>query len=198
MMDIILASTSPYRRRLLERLQIPFECISPPVDEAPLPDEAPHQLASRLALAKAHSVARAHPEALVIGGDQVAALEGQLMGKPGTRESAMAQLRSSSGRGVEFYTAITVISQRLHFERSHVETTTVHFRQLTDKQIADYLDKEQTYDCAGSFKIEGLGIALFKGISGNDPTALEGLPLIKLTELLGETGLHILGGIALT
>jgi septum formation protein len=190
-MNIILASTSPYRRRLLERLQISFECISPEVDEAPLPDEAPRQLASRLALTKAQSVARAHPDALVIGGDQVATLDGQLIGKPGSPKSAVAQLRSSSGRDVEFYTAVAVISQRTQFERAHVEPTTVHFRKLAEDQIEDYLSKEQPYDCAGSFKIEGLGIALFKGISGNDPTALEGLPLIKLTEILGEAGLNI-------
>ena len=190
-MDIILASTSPYRRRLLERLNIAFQCISPGVDETPLPGEAPAELAGRLALLKARSLSRSHPDALVIGGDQVGVLQGQLMGKPGSAQSAMTQLTQCAGRDVAFYTAVAVVAQQRGFEKSHVELTTVHFRDLTGPEIKNYVAAEQPYDCAGSFKIEGLGIALFRGISGNDPTALEGMPLIKLTEMLGDAGLDV-------
>jgi septum formation protein len=191
-MDIILASTSLYRRRLLERLQIPFCCISPQADETPLAGETPSELALRLALTKARSVARLHPDAVVIGSDQVATIEGHIIGKPGSFETAKKQLQDSSGRDIHFYTAVSIVLQGQHLERFHVEQTTAHFRTLNDTQIEDYLNKEQPYDCAGSFKIEGLGITLFEGITGNDPTALEGLPLIKLTELLGEAGVGIL------
>ncbi len=191
-MDIILASTSRYRKRLLERLQIAFRCIAPEVDETPLPGEVPSALAVRLALTKARSIATIYPDAVVIGSDQVATIEGRIIGKPGSLESARAQLRHSSGRTMQFYTAVSIVSQSQRLERFHVESTTVHFRTLNENQIDDYLNKEQPYDCAGSFMIEGLGIALFEGISGDDPTALEGLPLIKLTELLGEAGMGIL------
>ena len=191
-MDIILASTSPYRRRLLERLQIPFRCIAPQADETALPGEAPDELVLRLALIKARSVARLHPDAVVIGSDQVAAIEGHIIGKPGGFEPAKKQLQDSSGRDIHFYTAVSIVQQEQQLERFHVEPTTVNFRTLGNTQIEDYLNKEQPYDCAGSFKVEGLGITLFKGISGNDPTALEGLPLIKLTELLGVAGVDIL------
>jgi septum formation protein len=191
-MNIILASTSLYRRRLLERLQIPFRCISPQADETPLAGETPSELALRLALTKARSVARLHPDAVVIGSDQVATIEGHIIGKPGSFEPAKKQLQDSSGRDIHFYTAVSIVLQGQQLERFHVEPTTAHFRTLDDTQIEDYLNKEQPYDCAGSFKIEGLGITLFEGITGNDPTALEGLPLIKLTELLGETGVGIL------
>jgi septum formation protein len=191
-MDIILASTSLYRRRLLERLQIPFRCISPQADETPLAGETPSELAPRLALTKARSVARLHPDAVVIGSDQVATIEGHIIGKPGSFEPAKKQLQDSSGRDIHFYTAVSIVLQGQQLERFHVEPTTAHFRTLNDIQIEDYLNKEQPYDCAGSFKIEGLGITLFEGITGNDPTALEGLPLIKLTELLGEAGVGVL------
>ena len=174
-MNIILASTSPYRRRLLERLQLPFRCVSPETDETPLPDEAPAALAVRLARAKAESIARLQPGALIIGSDQVASIEGSIMGKPGNFNSASAQLRSSRDQ-----------------ERIHVERFCVRFRALSDSQITNYLHREQPYDCAGSFKVEGLGIALFESLIGDDPTSLVGLPLIKLTALLGELGVDIL------
>lgn len=191
-MDIILASTSPYRQRLLERLHIPFRCISPGTDESPRLREAPQDLAQRLALTKARAVARTYPEALVIGSDQVAALGGRILGKPGDLEAAAEQLRSSSGQAVEFYTAVAVVALAKDLERFHVEPTTVRFRELSDQQIANYLQQETPFDCAGSFKVEGLGIALFTSITGGDPTALEGLPLIQLTELLGLADVKIL------
>jgi septum formation protein len=191
-MDIILASTSPHRRRLLERLQLPFRCLPPQTDEAPWPGETPATLAVRLARAKAKSIAMLQPGALVIGSDQVASIEGSIMGKPGNFNAASAQLRSSSGREVVFYTAIALISPNHDQERFHVERFCVRFRVLNDSQITNYLHREQPYDCAGSFKAEGLGIALFESLTGDDPTSLEGLPLIKLTALLGELGVDIL------
>jgi septum formation protein len=191
-MDIILASTSPYRQRLLERLQIPFRCMPPGTDETGLPDEAPEQLALRLAKLKAHAVALSHPDALVIGSDQVASINGEIVGKPGSFAKAKAQLQSSSGQVVQFYTAVVLVGHRLGLERFHVEPFTVRFRELNEQQITGYLRREQPYDCAGSFKVEGLGIALFEELRGNDPTSLEGLPLIKLTGLLSEAGVEIL------
>ena len=191
-MDIILASTSSYRRRLLERLQLPFRCEPPDTDETPLPGEAPAALAVRLAQEKAQSIAVLHPGALVIGSDQVASIAGNVIGKPGSFNAASAQLTNSSGRDVMFYTAIALISPHLRLPRLHVEPFCVRFRTLTDNQITNYLHREQPYDCAGSFKIEGLGIALFERLTGDDPTSLEGLPLIKLSELLGELGVDIL------
>jgi septum formation protein len=192
-MDIILASTSPYRRRLFERLQIPFRCVAPETDETPWPGEAPPDLAERLASAKARSVASRHPNALVIGSDQVASIDGQIMGKPGDHKQATAQLQNSSGRKVVFYTAIALVSpSQIKKESFHVEPLSVYFRLLSDSQIESYLRREKPYDCAGSFKVESLGIALFERLEGNDPTSLEGLPLIKLTELLGALGVDVL------
>lgn len=192
-MDIILASTSRYRRSLLERLQLGFRCIPPEVDEQRNPNEAPGNLAKRLALKKAQAVASLYPDALVIGSDQVASIDGSIIGKPGNFENATAQLQRSAGREVTFYTGIALVSRARGFERLHVEPFSVLFRVLTDTQIANYLHREQPYDCAGSFKAEGLGIALFEKLSGNDPTSLEGLPLIKLSELLASAGVDVLG-----
>lgn len=192
-MDIILASTSPYRRRLLKRLHIDFRCLPPETDEERLVGEPPAEMAARLALAKARSVARLHPNALVIGSDQVAALDGAIMGKPGSHEVACCQLRASSGRTVTFHTGVALIAGASGFERFHVEPFSVQFRELGDKTIENYLRLEQPYDCAGSFKCEGLGIALFERLQGNDPTSLEGLPLITLTGLLSEAGVFVLG-----
>ena len=190
-MNIILATTSPYRRRLLERLQLPFRCVSPETDETPLPDEAPAALAVRLARAKAESIARLQPGALVIGSDQVASIEGSIMGKPGNFNNASAQLRSSSGREVVFYTAIALMAPNRDQERFHVERFCVRFRALSDSQIANYLHREQPYDCAGSFKAEALGISLFTAVHSNDPSALIGLPLIDCCSLLADFGLKI-------
>lgn len=191
-MDVILASTSPYRRRLLERLHLSFRCIPPEIEEISVSGETPAAMAERLARLKAQSVAVRHPGAIVIGSDQVAFIEGSILGKPGSFDRAKAQLRSSSGRTVQFYTAVAMVCLDRGLERLHVEPFTVRMRILSDIQITNYLHRERPYDCAGSFKIEGLGIALFEGLTGNDPTSLEGLPLIKLTELLNEMGLDIL------
>jgi len=195
-MDIILASTSPYRQRLLERLQLPFQCHSPAVDETRLPGEPPARMAARLALAKARSVAANYPDALVIGSDQVAALDERVMGKPGSYEAARAQLKASAGRVVSFYTGVALCRARDALEQFHVEPFKVHFRDVDDQSISNYLQREQPYDCAGSFKCEGLGIALFSRLEGRDPTSLEGLPLIALTDLLALAGVAVLGGTA--
>ncbi len=193
-MDIILASTSPYRRRLLERLQLSFRCVAPEVDEVPLPEELPALTAQRLARLKARSVAERYPDAVVIGSDQVASVEGSILGKPGNFEKATTQLRMSAGREVRFDTAVALICLARGVERFHVEPFNVRFRTLSAEQIATYLRREQPYDCAGSIKVEGLGIALLERLIGSDPTSLEGLPLIKLTELLLEQGLDVLRG----
>lgn len=189
-MEIILASSSPYRRALLERLNLPFECISPDVDEAPLPNEAPAILAQRLALTKARVVASQHPDALVIGSDQVASVLGAVHGKPGNLEAAARQLRNSAGQRVSFYTGLALIGINAGLELQHVEPFHVHFRPLSDADIHGYLSREQALDCAGSFKVEGLGITLFERLEGDDPTSLEGLPLISLTRLLREAGVN--------
>lgn len=192
-MDIMLASTSPYRRQLLERLQINFRCIAPDVDETPRPGELPSSLAERLARAKARSVAILHPDAIIIGSDQVATVNGWILSKPHGFDIATEQLKSCSGREVLFYTAVAVVCISHNFEQFHVEPFTVRFRSLNAQQIANYLRADEPYDCAGSFKVESLGIALFESLTGEDPTSLEGLPLIKLTELLGLAGVDVLG-----
>ena len=186
---LILASTSRYRRELLTRLRIPFEVVSPDVDETPLPGEAPAALAQRLALAKARAVAVQRPDAVVIGSDQVAELDGQPIGKPGTHERATAQLRLMRGRSVVFQTAVSVVRGDTGFARTLLAPVTVRFRDLTDAEIERYLRLEQPYDCAGSAKCETLGIALLDAIDSDDPTALVGLPLIRTCELLRQAGL---------
>ncbi len=191
-MDIILASTSPYRKALLQRLQIPFRCVAPGAEETRMPGEAPAAMAARLALAKARSVAQQHPQALVIGSDQVAALDDRVMGKPGSHAAARAQLAASSGREVAFHTGLALVCNARGLEQFHVEPFSVQFRTLTETQIEGYLRREQPFDCAGSFKCEGLGIALFTRLCGDDPTSLEGLPLISLVQLLAATGLDVL------
>jgi len=191
-MDILLASTSPYRRALLERLQVKFQCVPPCVAEDSVAGEAPADMAARLARSKAHAVANLHPHALVIGSDQVAAIGDEVFGKPGNFKVAKEQLLASSGREVRFYTAVTLICLDRGLEQFHVEPFSVHFRTLSANQIVNYLQREQPYDCAGSFKVEGLGIALFEKLVGNDPTSLEGLPLIKLNELLADAGVDVL------
>ena len=183
---LLLASTSPYRRELLQRLRLPFECMPPRVDETPLPGEAPAALASRLAGEKAAEVHAREPDAFVIGSDQVADLEGRVLGKPGDFESAVAQLRAMSGREVAFHTALCVIGPG--FRESAIDTTLVRLRDLGDDDIARYLQAEPAFDCAGSFKAEGLGIVLFDAIHSADPTALVGLPLITTARLLRKAG----------
>lgn len=190
---LILASTSPYRRELLARLRLPFEVCAPGVDEAPLSGETPVALARRLALAKAAAVAATAPGAAVIGSDQVAAIDELAMGKPGTHARATEQLRRMRGRSVVFHTAVAVICLDRGFEEAAVATVTVRFRALTDAEIEHYLRAEQPYDCAGSARIETLGIALVEAVESDDPTALIGLPLIRTGALLRRAGVAILG-----
>lgn len=189
---LILGSTSRYRRELLQRLQIPFEVVTPDVDETPLPGEIPSVLAARLALAKARAVAAAMPDAVVIGSDQVADLHGQPLGKPGTHERAVAQLRQMRGQTVIFQTAVAVVCIASGFEQSSLVAVKVTFRDLTDDEIENYLRAEQPYDCAGSAKSEGLGIALLSSIESDDPTALVGLPLIRTCNMIRAAGISLL------
>ena len=186
---LILGSTSRYRRELLERLRVPFDVVAPDVDEAPLPGEAPAALAVRLALAKARAVSAGHPNAVVIGSDQVAELDGEPIGKPGSHERAVAQLRRMRGRSVVFHTAVAVVCEASGFAGSALVPVTVRFRDLSDAEIEHYLRTEQPYDCAGSAKCETLGIALLDAIDSDDPTALVGLPLIRTCALLRQAGI---------
>lgn len=190
---LILASTSRYRREMLQRLRLPFDVVSPGVDESPRPGEAPRDLAVRLALAKARAVADQHPQAVVIGSDQVADLAGEAIGKPGTHERAVGQLQRMRGRSVVFQTAIAVVRQDAAFAVVDLAAVTVQFRHLSDPEIERYLRAEEPYDCAGSAKSEGLGIALLDAIHSDDPTALVGLPLIRTARLLRQAGLDPLG-----
>jgi septum formation protein len=185
---LILGSTSRYRRELLARLGLAFEVAAPQVDETPQPGEAPRALAERLALAKAREVAARHPEAWVIGSDQVADLAGEPLGKPGTHERAVAQLRRMSGQTMVFHTAVAVVRHGAGFAQTDLAPVEVRFRTLQDEEIERYLRAEQPYDCAGSAKSEGLGIALLEAIHSDDPTALVGLPLIRTARLLRAAG----------
>jgi septum formation protein len=186
---LILASTSRYRRELLERLRLPFEVVAPHVDETPHSGEAPALLAQRLALAKAHAVALQRPHAVVIGSDQVADLAGEPIGKPGTHDRAVAQLQRMRGRRVTFQTAVAVVRADRAYARVQLASVGVSFRDLSDAEIEHYLRTEQPYDCAGSAKCETLGIALLDAIDSDDPTALVGLPLIRTCAMLREAGL---------
>ena len=193
--QLILGSTSVYRRELLARLRLPFDVVSPEVDETPLFGEMPAVLAQRLALAKAHAVARLHPQAVVIGSDQVADLNGTPLGKPGTHERAVAQLRQMRGQMVVFQTAVAVVCHATGFEQLHLASVRVQFQDeqvVSDADIEHYLRTEQPYDCAGSAKSEGLGIALLAAIDSDDPTALVGLPLIRTCGLLRAAGVSLL------
>ena len=190
---LILGSTSRYRRELLERLRVPFDVVNPDVDETPLPGEAPQALATRLALAKAKAVAALHPNAVVIGSDQVADLNGEPLGKPGTHERAVVQLQRMRGQTVIFQTAVSVVCQASGFEQTELAQIKVRFRELSDAEIEAYLRAEEPYDCAGSAKSEGLGIALLDAIDNDDPTALIGLPMIRTARLLRAAGIDLLG-----
>lgn len=189
---LILGSTSRYRRELLSRLRLPFEVASPEVDETPRSGEPPRDLALRLALAKARAVAMRFPQAVVIGSDQVADLAGQALGKPGDHTRATAQLRSMRGRTVVFQTAVAVVCQQTGFEEVDIAAVEVRFRDLSDAEIEAYLQAEQPYDCAGSAKSEGLGIALLASIQNDDPTALVGLPLIRTCRMIRAAGIQVL------
>jgi septum formation protein len=192
--DLVLGSTSRYRAELLRRLTPAFRQVAPDVDESRHGGEAPRALAARLARAKAEAVARQCPGAVVIGSDQVASLDDRVLGKPGTVENAHAQLAASSGRKVEFFTALCVIDTRAAPPRvlEAIDVTRVAFRALTAAEIERYVARENPLDCAGSFKSEGLGIALFERIENDDPSALIGLPLVALARLLREAGVEIL------
>nr|MBP8053713.1 septum formation inhibitor Maf [Burkholderiaceae bacterium] len=189
---LILGSTSAYRRELLERLRVPFTVESPHVDETPLAGEAPSALARRLALAKAQAVAQRFPDCVVIGSDQVADLDGLALGKPGTHDRAVAQLRQMSGHTIIFQTAVAVVCQQSGFCQEQLAPVKVTFRTLDDAEIESYLHAEQPYDCAGSAKSEGLGITLLSSIDNDDPTALVGLPLIRTSQMLRAAGIDLL------
>ena len=188
---LILGSTSPYRRELLQRLRIPFEVQRPEVDETPLPHETPVALAQRLALTKAQAVAQRFPQAIVIGSDQVADLNGEPLGKPGNHANAVAQLQRMRGQSVVFQTAVSVVCLATGFAQTELAQVKVQFRHVSDVAIEAYLQAEQPYDCAGSAKSEGLGIALLEGIDNHDPTALVGLPLILTCRLLRAAGMTL-------
>ena len=190
--QLVLASTSAYRRELLGRLHIPFSTVAPNVDETPLPGELPEQTASRLAQAKAAAVASQWPQALIIGCDQVAALDGVQLGKPHTHEDAFKQLQLMRGKTAMFYTAVCLLNAPTGNTQIQVITYRVRFRRISDAQIANYLAKEQPYHCAGSAKTEGLGIALIEAMQGDDPWALIGLPLIALVDMLKNEGLEVI------
>ena len=197
--QLILASSSPFRKELLHRLGLPFSAIPPQADETPLPDESAEQLVARLASVKAHAVMRqyphtagAHPHALIIGSDQVAVLEGEIIGKPGDHHTAVRQLTKASGKRMEFLTGLCLLNSATHRMQVDVIPFSVVFRVLSAAQIEHYLRREQPYGCAGSFKSEGLGIALFDKLEGDDPTALIGLPLISLVRMLEQENMHVI------
>lgn len=188
---IILASSSNYRRNLLQRLNLPFEAFAPNIDETPLPGERAQQTSLRLAMAKAHAVAGEYPDALIIASDQVALLDGRQLGKPLTHDNAVRQLRDLRGRCAIFYTSLAVLNSRTGNMQTAIAENQVCFRELTDNEIESYLQKEQPYDCAGSAKSEGLGIVLISRMEGEDPNALVGLPLIKLVTMLKNEGVKL-------
>lgn len=191
-MRLVLASSSPYRRELLSRLQLPFEVIVPDVDEASHPNETPQALVERLAVAKARAVAVRAPDALIIGSDQVAVYDGAIVGKPHTHDNAVRQLRSAAGKTVMLYTGLALVNAATGRVQSEVVPFGVMFRPLTEAQIENYLRKEQPYGCAGSVRSEGLGIALLERFDGDDPNTLIGLPLIRLVRMLEREGVDLL------
>jgi septum formation protein len=190
--QLVLGSSSIYRRELLQRLQIPFEICSPDIDETPLPGEVAGETALRLAENKARAGALVYPDGLIIGADQVAVLESTPLGKPLTHENAVRQLRLLSGREVTFHTALSLFNSRTNSIQTSLTLSHVKFRELNDQKIENYLAKEQPYHCAGSAKSEGLGIALIERIVGDDPNALIGLPLIALVEMLSHEGIEVI------
>lgn len=190
MLSLVLASTSPYRKQLLDKLGLPFTQATPNTDETPHEQENASTLVERLAREKACSLTDNHPNSLIIGSDQVATFDGRIIGKPHTKDNAQKQLKQFSGQKVVFCTGLAVHNSSTGETRSLCETFTVHFRSLSDARIARYIEQEQPLDCAGSFKSEGLGITLFDRLEGRDPNTLVGLPLIALCELLEQFGLH--------
>ena len=191
MLPLILASSSIYRRELLQRLHLSFTCISPDIDESALAGEGPEQLVCRLAQEKARAIGSRHRQHLIIGSDQVAALDGQILGKPHDSTRATAQLQAASGRSITFYTGLSVLNSKIGRSQTDCIPFTVHFRTLTEQQIQRYLSIEQPFDCAGSFKSEGLGVSLFRRTEGSDATSLIGLPLIRLVDMLNNEGVSV-------
>ena len=189
--SLVLASGSLYRRQLLARLQLPFEVAAPDIDETALPDESASKRAERLAIEKAQALVRQFPRHWIIGSDQVAELHGQHLGKPGNRENAIKQLSACSGQAVHFHTGLCVLNSKTGIPLSCAETFTVQFRTLSTPEIERYIDAEKPYDCAGSFKSEGLGISLFTAFAGRDPNALVGLPLMALCDMLRQEGIVV-------
>ncbi|MBI3772822.1 MAG: septum formation inhibitor Maf [Gammaproteobacteria bacterium] len=189
---LILASSSPYRRELLARLRLPFAWESPAVDEQRLANESPRSMVLRLAEAKARAIAARHPNAIIIASDQTAVIGNDILGKPGTHDKAVTQLQKISGRTVEFLTSLAVLNSVNNHLQLEVAPFAVHMRTLSSTQIENYLHLEQPYDCAGSFKSEGLGIALFEKMEGDDPNALVGLPLIRLVHMLANENIHVI------
>ena len=192
MRKLVLGSTSPFRKTLLEKLNIDFTCAKPNIDETALPSETPQALVQRLAIEKANAVAKAFPNALIIGSDQVAVCDGEILGKPHNFENGVAQLSQFSDKAVVFHTGLCVYDSANDKTIALVEPFTVHFNPLSQTEISQYLHAEQPYNCAGSFKSEGLGICLFKKLEGDDPNTLIGLPLIKLISLLKSHGFDVL------
>ncbi len=189
---LVLASSSPHRRQVLAKLGLPFETAVPDVDESPLAGETPERLALRLGLQKAQALQEKFPDALIIGSDQVALLNGRQLRKPGGADAAFEQLRRASGQCAEFMTSICVLDTASGQSRQDLDRTRVYFRRLDDALIRRYLEREQPYDCAGSFKSEGLGIALFQRLETEDPNALVGLPLIRLVRILEQFEVSVL------
>lgn len=188
---IVLASSSRYRRELLTRLQLPFTCHSPEIDESPLTNETAQALVQRLALSKARALAEQFPQHIIIGSDQVAVLDGRIIGKPLHAEGATQQLSAASGRSVVFLNGLAVIDTRTAIEQVDLVPFSVHFRTLSTAQIQRYIALEQPFDCAGSFKSEGLGVSLFRATEGSDATSLVGLPLIRLCDMLNACGVAL-------
>jgi MAF protein len=191
MEQLVLGSTSPYRKALLEKLGIPFDTDKPNTSEARQQGESPSDLVLRLAEAKAREVAARHPAALIIGSDQVACVDGEILGKPGNRENAIAQLTAAVGKTVTFYTGLCLYNSANEHRQTGVEPFIVHFRNLTPEQVERYVDREKPFNCTGSFKSEGFGITLFSALEGRDPNSLIGLPLILLVEMLAEQGIML-------
>jgi MAF protein len=192
MKTLVLGSTSPFRKILLEKLQLPFECAKPNIDESPKPNETPIALVERLAIEKAKAVSSSYTDALIIGSDQVAVCNGEIIGKPHTYENAIKQLTRFSGKSITFFTGLCVYCTETNIAHSIVEPFIVHFKVLTQDEISNYLNIEKPLNCAGSFKSEGLGICLFERLEGDDPNTLIGLPLIKLITLLKQQGMDVL------
>jgi|SRR6056300_674515 MAF protein len=190
-LPLILGSTSPFRAEILQKLCISFDTAAPDINESPLANESPSELVERLSVCKAKKVAETHPAALIVGSDQVACVDQQILGKPHTHENAIEQLRFLSGKIVSFHTGLCLFNSESGNTQSTVEVFKVYFRALTDDQIERYLRNEQPYNCAGSFKSEALGVSLFKKLEGDDPNTLIGLPLIRLVEFLSNEGLQV-------